>query len=992
LDPALDVSQYAHTAWKIRDGFTKGRIVSIAQTPDGYLWLGTDFGLLRFDGVHNVPWQPPADQHLPSSLIMNLLSAREGTLWIATDKGLASWKDGKLTHYPQLAGQFVPSLVEDRDGYVWAGTTTFSLHTDKLFAIHNGSVESYAEKGDLGHNLYADSRGNLWAIAPDGLWRLKPGPPKLYPIEGAPNAIRALCEGDDGALLLNVGEGIRRLVDAKMEAYQVQDSVPQIHATAMFRDRDGGLWIGTLDRGLAHIHHGRTDVFSSSGGLSGDNVVRIFEDREGTVWVATTSGLDRFREFAVPAFSLNQGLSNASVWSVLAASDGSVWLTTPAGLNRWNHGRDTIYGGGIAKTAASRPRSLFQDERGRIWIATASEFGYLEDGRFVFVRGVPGGAVRSIVEDTSGDLWLANPDLGLFRLSPGGVFQKTPWTQLGHEDFASALAIDPVRGGLWLGFFRGGIAYFKEGQVRASYSAADGLGEGWVSDFRFEPDGTLWAATASGLSRLKNGRVATLTSKDGLPCDGVQWLIEDNDHSLWLLTSCGLVRITRYELDAWATNVDKDKHARPNVKATVFDTSDGVRNLPYPIGLSPAVARSTDGRLWFSHVDDGVSVVDPSHLPFNKLPPPVHIEEVTADNKLYENSSAGTRMRLPPLVRDLQIDYTALSLVAPEKVLFRYKLEGWDPDWQNVGTRRQAFYTNLPPRNYRFRVMACNNSGVWNEAGTFLDFSIAPAYYQTTWFRVLLAAAFIALLALLYRLRVRQVAERVRGQMEARVAEREQIARDLHDTLLQSVQGLMLKIYAAVSQIRHDEGARIALENALDRADHVLAEGRDRVQGLRGTAESLSDLPAAFKRVVEDNPQSREATFKAVVEGNVRELHPLVLEETYSIGREALINALRHSNGSHVEVEITYDPKLFRLRVRDNGHGVDPKILEDGGRPGHFGLQGMRERSERVGGQLKIWSGRETGTEIEFTVPGATAYRPAGTKAGSSWWRRTHPS
>jgi signal transduction histidine kinase len=383
---------------------------------------------------------------------------------------------------------------------------------------------------------------------------------------------------------------------------------------------------------------------------------------------------------------------------------------------------------------------------------------------------------------------------------------------------------------------------------------------------------------------------------------------------------------------------------------------------------------------------DGVSVVDPSHLPFNKLPPPVHIEQVIADRKPYETS--GTQMRLPPLVRDLQIDYTALSLVAAEKVLFRYKLEGWDPGWQDAGTRRQAFYSNLPPRNYRFRVMACNNSGVWNEAGTFADFAIAPAYYQTTWFRVLLAAAFIALLATLYRLRVRQVAQQVRGLMEERLDERERIARDLHDTLLQSVQGLMLKVHAGVSQIPRDLAAHGTLEKALDRADEVLAEGRDRVRNLRSAVESLSDLPAAFKRVAKDNLQG-DATFSTVVEGNVRELHPLVLEESFCIGREALNNALTHSKGTHVEVEITYDPRQFRLRVRDNGRGVDPKILEDGARPGHFGLPGMRERSERVGGQLKIWSGEQTGTEIELTVPGATAYRKEGKKPRSTWFRRS---
>ena len=265
------------------------------------------------------------------------------------------------------------------------------------------------------------------------------------------------------------------------------------------------------------------------------------------------------------------------------------------------------------------------------------------------------------------------------------------------------------------------MAYFKDGQVRASYASADGLGEGRVDDLQLDRDGTLWAATEGGLSRVKNGRVATLTSKNGLPCDTVHWVMEDDDHSFWLYTACGLVRIARTELDAWVADPKR------TIQTTVFDSSDGVRSHALTSGYSPRVAKSADGKLWFLPCD-GVSVIDPRHLPFNKLPPPVHIEQITADRKTYDASS---NLRLPPLIRDLEIDYTALSLVAPEKIRFRVKLEGHDPDWKDVGNERKAFYNDLPPRNYRFRVMACNNSGVWNEAGASFDFSIAPAYYQT---------------------------------------------------------------------------------------------------------------------------------------------------------------------------------------------------------------------------------------------------------------------
>jgi DNA-binding NarL/FixJ family response regulator len=352
----------------------------------------------------------------------------------------------------------------------------------------------------------------------------------------------------------------------------------------------------------------------------------------------------------------------------------------------------------------------------------------------------------------------------------------------------------------------------------------------------------------------------------------------------------------------------------------------------------------------------------------------VNVEQITADHKTYDVSSVSNE-KLPALLRDLEIDYTALSLVAPEKVRFRYKLEGWDSDWQDVGNRRQAFYSNLPPRHYKFRVLACNNSGVWNETGAALDFSIAPAYYQTSWFFVLCTAGFLGLLWAAYQMRVRQVTEQVRHRMEGRLEERERIARDLHDTLLQSVQGLILKFHA-VSR-RCDDAVRLEIEKTLDHADEVMAEGRNRVRNLRATAMSLADLPAAFRRVADETAPGREATFKVVVEGKMRELNPMILEEVFSIGREALTNALIHSGGRNVEVEITYDARQFRLRINDDGRGVDPKVLEAGGRAGHWGMQGMRERARKIGGQLEFWSREGTGTEVELKIPATTgALRP----------------
>lgn len=982
LNPALDVSQYSHTSWKIRDGFTWGTILSIAQTPDGYLWLGTEFGLLRFDGIRNVPWQPPPDQQLPSNTIMSLLGARDGSLWIGTLKGLARWKDGKLTHYPELAEKYIFKILEDHEGTIWASGVTVT--TGRLCAIQNSSVHCDGDDGTLGrgaYNLFEDSKGNLWAGVKNGLWRWKPGPPKFYPLAGEPDGIQGIGEDVDGTLLVGWKGGIHRFVDGKTEPYELSGIEGQFTARRILRDRDGGLWIGTSNHGLVHAHHGRAELFGPSDGLSGGNIYSIFEDREGNIWIETIDGLDRFRDFAVATFGVNQGLVNPVVWAVLAARDGRIWLSTRDGLNQWNNRSITTLGARgkqDSKLNGQSPNSLFQDDSGRMWVSTAMGFGYLQNGSYRPVSAVPG-AVTGIAQDTSGNLWIANEHASLFQLRGETVVQQIPWSSLGHKDPASALVADPFRGGLWLGFALGGVAYFTGNQIRESYATGEGLAEGRVNYLHVDRDGTIWTATDGGVSRLKDGRVTTLTSRNGLPCDQVHWMIEDRNDSWWLETECGLVRITRHELNNWIVAVERDKAARPSIQFVVLDTSDGVRSVAMGNHFTPQVTQSADGRIWFYGLD-GVNVIDPNHLLFNNLPPPVHVEQFIADRKTYEATANGS-LRLPPLIRDLQIDYTALSLVAPERNLFRYRLDGRDRDWQEVTNRRQVFYNDLPPGNYRFRVMASNNNGVWNEAGTYIDFAIAPAYYQTAWFRGAVLIIFVFGLAGIYQLRLRQIAQQVRGRMEERLEERERIARDLHDTLLQGVQGLILKFHAVSKQIPKDTPAYNALEKTLDHADEVLAEGRDRIQNLRVNPASLSDLPAAFRAVAEETSLGRDATFKIVVEGRVRDLHPLVLEECYCIGREAIINALSHSEGQHVEAEITYDSRQFRLRVRDDGRGIDPEILEAGGRLGHWGLQGMHERAQKIGGQLRFWSRPETGTEIELIVPGATAYHGSSHKS-----------
>jgi signal transduction histidine kinase len=753
------------------------------------------------------------------------------------------------------------------------------------------------------------------------------------------------------------------------------------------------------------------DLFTQWDGLSGNAVSQIFEDREGSVWVVTLDGIDRFRDVAVPTMSLQQGLSSESVAAILAAKDGSLWFGTNKGLDRWHDGEVTVYrkrargAGGDAWGSAGagwsarlqRIRevteenlgedpvdSLFEDRLGRMWITSQSRVAVLTSDGVVTVSSMPYGIVFSITEDRSGNVWMAHQD-GLFRLRDARVLERIPWSRFGRTQPATAIRYDALHDSLWLGFRDGGVADFTNGQVRAWYGRGDGLPDGWVTWLYIDGTHTLWAATQGGLGRINDGRASMLTTRNGLPCDTVHWITEDDINAVWLYTACGLVRIARPELDAWARNPEIQ------IRPTVFDANDGVPGHPFPKGYSPMVAKSRDGRIWFIPVG-GASVLDPTHLPFNALPPPIHIEQIIADGNVYTASSG---RQLPPLVRDLQIDYTALSFVAPEKNRFRVKLDGRDRDWQDVGTRRQAFYTDLAPGTYHFRVQGSNNSGVWNETGASLAFSIAPAYYQTRWFKALVVAlAFIVLWAA-YLVRVRQVAHAYQRRLDERVNERTRIARELHDTLLQSFHGVLLR-FQTTSYLLAERPAEAKhnLDAAIEQAAKAITEGRDAVQGLRASTLERNDLAMAIKVLGDELATAAVAgspppTFSVAIEGQTRDLHPIVRDDIYKIAAEALRNAFRHAHARGVEVEIRYDEDQFRLRVRDDGRGIDRDVLAGQGIEGHFGLRGMPERAALIGGKLAVWSEIGMGTEVELRLPASAVYL---TSSRRSWFSRLFAS
>jgi len=978
LDSSFDTSQYAHRAWTIREGFFRGNIYSIAQGRDGYLWLGTEFGLLRFDGNRLTPWQPPAGQSLPGSGITKLLVTNDGTLWIGTYAGLVSWSGGKLNRYPELDKQFVATLFQDHEGTVWIGTLGSPF--GRLCAIKNGDVKCQGQDGALGRmvaSLYEDSAGALWAAAQSGLWHWRPGLPKRYAMPTT--ELKDLNRGDQGELLIAMRGGIRQFSDGESVEYAIPGG-KRFSANRLLRDHDGGLWIGTIDQGLIHVHHGRADVFSKSDGLSGDVIFSLFEDREGNVWVSTNGGLDRFRDLAVSTISIKQGLSNDAAWSILAARDGSVWVGSRDGLNQWHNGQISTIRKGSGQPDDA-PQSLFQDDRGRVWAFTGRGLGYIESGRFVLVNAVPGGQVHSITGDNQGNLWLSE-NASLLHLRGGHVIEQIPWSRLGRQESASVLLADREPGGLWLGFWRGGgVSYFKDGQVRASYTAAQGLTPNAVSDLQLDREGALWVATQDGLNRIKDGRIATLTSRNGLPCNTVHWTMEDDDQALWAYTACGIVRIAPTELNAWVADPKR------TIEATVWDAADGVRLRSTAASFyGPRAAKSADGKLWFV-TGEGVQVIDPRNLPFNKFPPPIRIEQITSDHKIrWQNllSEAPANLRLPRLTRDLEIEYTALSLAAPEKIRFKYKLEGYDADWQDAGNRRQAFYTNLAPANYRFRVIACNNTGVWNEEGASLDFAIDPAYYQTNWFRALCVLTFVAMLWTVYQLRVRVLKRRhalleqhqseiraLNEQMiKAQEAERMRISGELHDGVLQQITSLALRLGKVRRQAPPESEDKATVSALQEDLIQIGTDIRHISHELHPALLQESGLPAALTSYCEEFSKVRGLAVICEAEQSVNELSPGAALCLYRIAQEALGNAAKYSQAKKVEVRLTRANGTVCLLVSDDGVGC---ALDQLGKSGGLGVINMRERVLQLRGTFEFKSETGRGTTVKAEVP----FRPA---------------
>ena len=973
VDPNRQITQYAHTAWRVQDGIEVG--TTVTQTLDGYLWFGTSNGLLRFDGVTFVPYDlPPVTPPLRG--FNYLLGAGDGSLWIGTRDGLARLKDGKLQWFSDPAQHSgISAILEDPEGIIWLTRYRAPRGEGPLCRVQGNGLHCYGEADGIpvkyGVGLARDGEGNLW-FGSSALCRWRPGSVSTYlnEIGKRPDAgigVIDVAAGPSRTIWATTevaapGMGVLSSSGGKWSPYVVPGfDGSKVVSHTLFMDREHSLWIGTTMNGLYRVYNGIAEHYGAADGLSGRKIELIYEDHEGNVWMVTDGGIDMFRDTAVVSYSEREGLSDAEILSVLGLQDGSLWIANGRVIDIVKDGHDSVL---PAKgTFDENVMALFQDRKGIVWVGRDKRLFAYQNGRLQEFRRADGsnleGRIVEVTEDARGNIWVLTERHYVFRIENGNL--RPVLTASGDNRLSGGLAPDH-QSGIWIASQNDTLTYYKDGSARTiSMNRPDSSFS--VSEIIVDSDDALLVATTDGLFRWDNQHWQVLDSHNGLPGNLVYSVLRDNDGAVWVRCQKGLVRISASEFDKWLHQSD----SKPAMD--VFDRFDGARSGRGPFLMQPSATKTADGRLWFV-AGAVVQMIDPRQTFQNRIQPPVHIENVVADRRRY---SPRPGLRLPRLLRDLEIDYSALSFVAPQKVRFRYKLEGRDEGWQEPGARRQAFYSDLHPGNYRFRVMACNNDGVWNEEGATLDFSIAPAWFQTTWFRLLYVIIGTVVAWAIYRLRVRQIAKVISARFDERLAERTRMARELHDTFLQTIQGSKLVADDALDPSTDLVRMRHAMEQLSAWLEQATREGRAALNSLRTSTTQKNDLAEAFHRATENGlmPGAMQATFSAV--GDAKEMHPIVRDEIYRIGYEAIGNAYKHSQASRLDVELKYTQDLS-LRVRDNGVGIDPSTAALG-KDGHFGLRGMRERAARIGGKLTLVSSANSGTEITVVVPGGIVFQ-----------------
>lgn len=957
LDSRRELSQFSHDVWLTENGLPQNTVHSIAQTRDGYIWIGTEEGLARFDGVKFTVFDKQNTPQLKSNYIRALLADRQGALWIGTAEGLVRMLDGKFTLFTTnegLPSNTIQAVYEDRQGNLWVATAT------GLGLFKSGGLTTFTTKerliGGSIQALFEDAEGALWIATPYGVGRVKDGAFTNYTVRDGlgSNTVRAIQQDRGGRLWFGSLGGLTSFSGGRFTTYTTRDGLTNDRIISLHASRDGGLLVGTAG-GFCRFTDGRFTGFNSGEALATSTILSLLEDLEGNLWIGTESGgVNLLKDTKFTTYTARNGLSNDVIKSIYEDRQGNTWIGTDGGgLNLLKDGKVSVYTtrDGLSSNFVL---ALFGDSAGNLWAGTPEGLNRINQGKFTVYTAADGLAnndVRSITADRAGNLWIGTRG-GLTRMKDG-VF-KTFTEVDGLPNDLIATLYEDAKGNLWIGTF-GGLSKLANEEF-TTLTTRDGLSSDAVISLYEDSDGTLWIGTnGGGLNRMKDGKLTAYTTSNGLLDDVVYRIMEDGRNNLWLSCRKGIFHIDKKELDEFAGG------RITSIAPVAYGTADGMMTRECSGGGDPAGWKGRDGKLWFPTIK-GVAMIDPERIKTNAQPPPVVIEQIRIDDQTFAPSG---RIELPAGTTRFDLYYTAPSFVAPEKVRFKYKLEGFDEDWIDSGTRRIAYYTNLRPGAYTFRVIASNNDGVWNETGATFGLYLKPYFYQTYWFYAVLLLGLALLAWLLFRLRVRSM----RAQFGAVLAERTRIAREIHDNLAQEMSGISVQLEVVARTMPPGADASMShLDRARRQVRHGIAEARRYVWELRSPALENNDLPTALSETARRLTNETDIQAQVEVNGTFRPLPRLVEDNLLRIGQEAVNNAVKHAQAQRILVNLVFDARRVQLSVRDDGRGFDNQAVSNG-QGGHFGFIGMRERAEQIGGTLSIHSTEGVGTEVVADVP-----------------------
>jgi signal transduction histidine kinase/ligand-binding sensor domain-containing protein len=958
LDPGRILGQYIATRWG-RGSFPGGAINAIAQTPDGFLWIGAENGLVRFDGISFRLIDHTNSPSLPPAPVLGLAVDPEGVLWVRMQSPyLMRYRGGTFEQmYPvNVPPEFIFAREEG------AAAIARGIHGDALIATPGGPLRYTGGKftpvvsSDAAHgvptSIAETADGAVWVGMRDaGLFCVRDGRASQV---GLPDQkVNVLLPGAGSELWIGTDSGLVQWDGIARTRRAVPAALARGPILALARDRDSNLWIST-PAGVTRMDSNGSIVQGTGGSLPG-GVRAILEDREGNLWLGGTEGLMQLRDAPFLSYT---GVAGAG-GSLYIDTSGRAWIGPSSGGLLWVRGaehhlvttpgmdRDVIY------SLSGGPGELWAGRRLGGVTQLREEAGVLHARTYTTRDGLAPGVVYAVHRGRDGSVWAGTLSGAVSRIEKGRITTFT--TANGLSADAVTTIQETPDGVIWVGTV-GGLEAFRNGNWWR-YGGEDGLPPGRVNSLTLDGDGVLWIGSSSGLFYWSGSRVESARNVPDSLQGEIYGLATDDSGNLWATTDRRVVSISRASLLG---------QSKGPAVARQFGTADG---LPSTRGIrrDHSVARDPSGRIWFS-LQGGLCVVNPS-LPSVVAPALVKVESVAIDGRPL---GPGPVAHYPSNGRRVVFNFIGVSLSVPGRVRYRYLLDGYDSDWSQPNESREAAYTSLPPARYTFRVMASNSEGLWNGAPASVPLEVEPQLSQTWWFRVTGGCLTVAAILAGFRYRLARVHAAMNLRFEERLAERTRIARELHDTLLQSFQGLMLRLQV-VDDLLPPGKAKEQLERSLERADQAIAEGRTAVYDLRSSATTTNDLAQAVRALGDELATQDSTAFHLVVEGPVRDLHPIIRDELYRFTREALRNAFRHAAAHHIETEITYGEREFRLRIRDDGQGIPPDMLE-AGRPGHYGLSGMRERAQKIGAKLAIWSAAKAGTEIELSIAGSIAY------------------